>query len=87
MILYFRWKEIVAEGKACKEKLFLIKSGEVAVWFKMIRSHIKKHQRKLEEYKITGEPLLNDCKFLYDSKLFYTFESAFKSGLSAFFDL
>ena len=46
-----RYKQILANGRECQEKIFIVKSGEMMVWIKVNQNHIKNYVNKLSKYQ------------------------------------
>ena len=45
-----RYKQVLASGRECQEKIFIVKSGEMLVWIKVNQNHIKNYKKKLSKY-------------------------------------
>ena len=50
--IYFlnRYKQVLANGLECQEKIFIVKSGEMLVWVKINKNHIRNYKKKLSKY-------------------------------------
>ena len=52
IIQFQRYKQVLANGRECQEKIFIVKTGEMLVWIKINKNHIKNYQKKLSKYYV-----------------------------------
>jgi len=66
VLIYFRYKQVLANGRECQEKIFIVKSGEMLVWIKINKNHIKNYKKKLYKYHVKEKLPQSDSNQHFD---------------------